>query len=56
MLMVIAKKDNQKRNARAKELFEMIPVKKKLIEYDQPHYLKPDVYIKDLLVWLEQEL
>ncbi|MEQ6120437.1 alpha/beta fold hydrolase [Reichenbachiella sp. MALMAid0571] len=56
MLMVIAKKDSPKRNARAKQLFEMITIKKKWIEYDQSHYLNPEIYIQDLLVWLEQEL
>ena len=56
MLMVIAKKDDQLRNARAKELFELAPVKKKMIEYDEEHFLDPGKYNEETLKWLDEEL
>lgn len=56
LLMVLAKKDIELRNARAKELFELAPVQKKLIEYDEGHYLDPEKYNKDILEWLKENL
>ena len=54
--MVIAKKDSPSRNSRARELFEMAPVKKKLVEYDEGHFLDPQKYNKDILEWLRENL
>lgn len=56
LLMVIAKKDIPLRNARAKELFELAPIDKKLIEYDEEHFLDPQKYNKEILEWLSKEL
>ena len=56
LLMVLAKKDITLRNARAKELFELAPVQKKLIEYDEGHYLDPEKYNKEILEWLKENL
>jgi dienelactone hydrolase len=56
LLMVVAKKDDPGRTNRARELFTKAPVKKKLIEYDDEHYLDPAKYNKDILEWLRQEL
>ncbi len=56
LLMVIAKKDSPKRNALAKGLFETAPVKKKLIEYDEGHFLDPNKYNKEILEWLKENL
>ncbi|VAW23204.1 hypothetical protein MNBD_BACTEROID01-1869 [hydrothermal vent metagenome] len=56
LLMVVAKKDLALRTARAKELFELAPVNKKLIEYDEGHFLDPQKYNKDILEWLREEL
>jgi len=56
LLMVLAKKDIPLRNARAKELFELAPVQKKLIEYDEGHYLDPEKYNIDILEWLKENL
>lgn len=56
LLMVLAKKDIALRNARAKELFELAPVQKRLIEYDEGHYLDPGKYNKEILEWLKENL
>jgi dienelactone hydrolase len=56
LLVVLAKKDQPERNARAKELFELAPVKKKLVEYDEGHFLDPQKYNKDILEWLRNNL
>ena len=56
LLMVLAKKDMALRNERAKELFELAPVQKKLIEYDEGHYLDPAKYNKEILEWLKDKL
>lgn len=56
MLMLIAKKDNDIRNLRAKRFFEIAPIEKMWIEYDQPHAMNPNVYIEDILVWLDEQL
>ena len=56
LLMVIAKRDIELRNTRSKELFKLAPVPKKLIEYDQSHYLDPNIYNKEILDWLREKL
>jgi dienelactone hydrolase len=56
LLMVIAKKDDKRRNGRARELFSLAPVKKKLIEYDEDHFLDPNKYNQDILAWLKGNL
>jgi len=56
LLMVIAKRDDPVRNARALQLFESAPVKKKLVEYDEEHYLDPEKYNKEILEWLKENL
>jgi dienelactone hydrolase len=56
LLVVLAKKDKPERNARAKELFELAPVKKKMVEYDEGHFLDPQKYNKDILDWLDENL
>ena len=56
LLMVLAKKDIALRNERAKALFELAPVTKKLIEYDEGHYLDPAKYNKAILEWLKENL
>ena len=55
-MVVIAKKDVPLRIDRARELYELAPVKKKLIEYDEEHFLDPQKYSKDILDWLSTEL
>ena len=40
-MVVVAKKDIPQRTKRAKELYNMAPVRKKWIEYDDEHYLDP---------------
>jgi cephalosporin-C deacetylase-like acetyl esterase len=56
LLMVIAEKDMALRNKRAKELFELAPVNKKLIKYNESHFLNPQKYNKEILEWLSSEL
>lgn len=56
LLMVIAEKDITLRNNRAKELFELAPVNKKLIKYNEGHFLDPKKYNKEILEWLSSEL
>ena len=56
LLMVLAKKDIPLRNERAKALFELAPVQKKLIEYDEGHYLDPEKYNEEILEWLKDKL
>ena len=56
LLMILAEQDREDRNTRAKHLFEKVPVKKKLFVYDGPHYLKPEIYIDDILAWLSEQL
>ena len=56
LLMVLAKQDIALRNTRAKELFELAPVQKRLIEYDEGHYLDPGKYNKEILEWLKENL
>ncbi len=56
LLMILAKKDMKLRNLRAKELFKLAPVQKKIIEYDEGHYLDPEKYNKEILEWLKVNL
>jgi cephalosporin-C deacetylase-like acetyl esterase len=56
LLVVLAKNDIPLRYARAKELFELAPVDKKLIEYDEGHFLDPQKYNKEILEWLKEKL
>ena len=56
MLMILAEKDKEDRNDRAKHLYKMASIKKKMIIYDEPHYLDPDIYIQDILDWLGNQL
>ncbi|MFH0757104.1 MAG: hypothetical protein V2B15_07450 [Bacteroidota bacterium] len=56
MLMVVAKRDNALRNARAKALFELTPVKKEIAEYDEEHFLDPREYNKEIIEWMDEEL
>ena len=56
LLMVIAKKDSPDRNARAKALFDLAPVSKKMIEYDESHFLDPQKYHTEILEWLNKNL
>lgn len=56
LLMVLAKDDIPYRNARAKALYELAPVKKKLIEYDEGHFLDPQKYNEEILEWLKNNL
>jgi len=56
LLMVIAKKDIPLRNARAKELYDLAPVPKKMVEYDESHFLDPQKYNTDILEWLNKNL
>ena len=54
--MVLAKRDIKLRNNRAKALFKRIPARKKLIEYDEGHFLDPNLYHKEILLWLGKNL
>lgn len=56
LLVVIAKKDKELRNARSKALYKTAPVKKQWVEYDQSHYLDPKIYNKEILDWLTENL
>jgi dienelactone hydrolase len=56
LLMVIAKNDIPLRNARARALYEMAPVTKEMIEYNESHYLDPEKYHEDILNWLKENL
>lgn len=56
LLMILAKKDITLRNDRAKELFKLAPVQKKLVEYDEGHYLDPQKYNEEILGWLNEKL
>lgn len=56
LLMVIATNDIPVRNARAKALYELAPVKKEMIEYNESHFLDPEKYHKDILEWLDKTL
>lgn len=56
LLMVIAKKDDKLRIARAKELFDQAKVRKKLVEYNEEHFLDPEKYNSDILAWLRENL
>ncbi|MBW7996467.1 MAG: alpha/beta fold hydrolase [Candidatus Glassbacteria bacterium] len=56
LLLVLAKRDDEYRNARAKALFDSVPTRKKLVEYDEGHYLPPQEYNSDILQWLEENL
>ncbi|MFC1614743.1 alpha/beta hydrolase family protein [Gemmatimonadota bacterium] len=56
LLMVVAKQDVVARNARSRALFELVPGKKKMVEYDEGHFLPPDKYNRDILEWLDQNL
>ena len=42
--MVLAKKDVPARNVRAKESFDLVRVKKQMVEYDESHFLDPMKY------------
>ena len=56
LLVVNALKDVPLRLARARELIELVPGHKKLIEYDHEHYLPPDEYSGEILQWLGENL
>ncbi len=56
LLMVIAKKDSEVRNARARALFELVSGEKKLVEYDEGHFLPPEKYHREILAWLDENL
>jgi dienelactone hydrolase len=56
LLMVLAKHDLPPRNARAKEFFDLVQVKKKMVEYDESHFLDPRQYNKEILAWLKENL
>jgi pimeloyl-ACP methyl ester carboxylesterase len=56
LLMVLAKKDEPLRNARAREFFDLLKVKKELVEYDESHFLDPSKYHKEILEWLKENL
>ncbi len=56
LLMVLAKKDVPLRNARAREFFDLLQVKKELVEYDESHFLDPMQYHNEILEWLKENL
>ncbi len=56
LLLVVALRDSELRIARARELFKLVGGKKKLIEYDEQHFLPPDKYNQDILLWLKENL
>ncbi|HUU26432.1 MAG TPA: alpha/beta fold hydrolase [archaeon] len=56
LLVIIAQRDSRERNERARALFELVPGKKKLIEYDEEHYIPPEKIRQDLLKWLDENL
>ncbi|MEA2062918.1 MAG: alpha/beta fold hydrolase [Gemmatimonadota bacterium] len=56
LLMVLAKQDSKLRNDRARALFELLKGKKKLIEYDEKHFLPPVLCKDDILQWLDENL
>jgi dienelactone hydrolase len=56
LLFVIAKRDSEERNQRSRRLFELAPVRKKMVEYDDEHFLPPQKYNQDILQWLEENL
>jgi len=56
LLVVMALKDVEIRTARTRELFTLVPGKKKLVEYDEQHYLPPEKYNEDILQWLKDNL
>jgi len=56
LLMVLAKKDSKLRNARARALFEQVGGEKKLVEYDEGHFLPPEKYHREILEWLDENL
>jgi dienelactone hydrolase len=56
LLVVNALKDVPLRIERARELIELVPGQKKMIEYDHEHFLPPDQYSADILQWLDENL
>jgi pimeloyl-ACP methyl ester carboxylesterase len=56
LLMVLAKNDVPLRNTRAKEFFDLVQVKKHMVEYDESHFLDPQKYNKEILEWLKENL
>ncbi len=56
LFMVLAKNDVPARNARAKEYFDLVQVKKEMVEYDESHFLDPQKYNKEILEWLKENL
>ena len=56
LLMVIAKRDSPVRNDRARALFKLVTGQKKVLEYDEGHFLPPQKYNKEILQWLDQNL
>ena len=56
LFMVLAKNDVPARNARAKEFFDLVQVKKDMVEYDESHFLDPQKYNKEILEWLKANL
>ena len=56
LLMELAKNDVPLRNARAKEFFDLVKVKKEMVEYDESHFLDPQKYNQEILEWLKENL
>jgi dienelactone hydrolase len=56
LFIVLAKKDEPLRNARAREFYDMVSVKKGIVEYDESHFLDPKKYNKEIIEWLEENL
>ena len=56
LLMVLAGKDSPERNARDREHFKLLTVKKQLVEYEEGHFLEPQKYNADILKWLKENL
>lgn len=56
LLVVNALKDDEVRVERSRELFKRVPGRKKMIEYDEEHFLDPARYNRDILEWLGENL
>lgn len=56
LLLVLAKNDVPLRIARAKEFFEIVQVKKDMVEYNESHFLNPQKYNREILEWLKENL
>ncbi len=56
LMVVVALQDMKLRIDRARELFKLAPGKKKLVEYDEQHFLPAEKYNEDILQWLKGNL